>query len=161
MARLFVAVWLPAEVASGLANMTRPQVAGVRWTRQERLHVTLRFIAEADTAAVVAALDPIRSPRCEVAVGPPVLRLGRSVLAVSADGLEPLAATVWDHLSGLGLAPPDHPFLGHVTVARHRRKPPESLTLNPPRITFTATSLALVRVERSGAYTNVASFALT
>jgi len=58
--RLFVAVVPPGDVLDRLAALRRPPRPGVRWTRREQWHVTLRFLGEVDESAVpalVAALD--------------------------------------------------------------------------------------------------------
>jgi 2'-5' RNA ligase len=44
--RLFVAVWPPNDVVDVLADLPRPDVAGVRWTTQGQWHVTLRFLGQ-------------------------------------------------------------------------------------------------------------------
>lgn len=49
MPRLFVALVPPATVRAELAALATP-LAGVRWTPEENLHLTLRFIGEVDEA---------------------------------------------------------------------------------------------------------------
>src|SRR5687768_13225665 len=45
--RLFVALMPPPVVRAELAALARP-LAGVRWTPEDNLHLTLRFIGETD-----------------------------------------------------------------------------------------------------------------
>ena len=159
MPRLFVAVWPPDEVLRELIALPRPAVDGVRWTKPERLHVTLRFLGECNEAEVGAALAAARLPTARVTLGPHVRRLGRGVLMVPAGGLDNLAAAVEAAISKVGLPPPDHPFTGHLTVARFKHKPPPGYR---PALeaAFAVTEIALVRTERSGSYTNVERFTL-
>ena len=144
--------------------MPRPAVDGLRWTKPERLHVTLRFLGECDEAQAVAALSGVSSPPAPVALGPALQRLGRSVVMIPARGVDDLAAAVTEATSHLGQPPPKRRFTGHMTVARFRRDPspsqwpPENLPTQD--ISFTAPEMALVRVEPSGAYVNVERFVL-
>ena len=159
MPRLFVAVWPPDEVLRELAEMPRPAIDGMRWTKLERLHITLRFLGQCDEADVQAALAAARLPAARVTLGPRVKRLGRGVLMVPAQGLDDLAAAVEAAISQVGLPPPDHPFTGHLTVARFKRKPPPGYR---PALeaSFAVTEIALVRTEPSGSYTNVERYTL-
>ncbi|MYG76729.1 MAG: hypothetical protein F4189_00005, partial [Acidimicrobiaceae bacterium] len=116
MPRLFIAVWPPDDVGGELAEMPRPAIDGLRWTRPERLHVTLRFLGQCDEAGVQTALAAADLPEAQVTLGPRVKRLGRSVLVVPVEGLDDLAAAVEAAIARLGLPPADHPFTGHLTV---------------------------------------------
>lgn len=159
MPRLFVAVWPPPDVIAALAALPRPDLPGVRWTAPDRLHVTLRYFGEADTAAAVDALAGERFPRARVRMGPGVERLGTGVLVLAARGLEDLAARIVAATANVGQPPPDRAFRGHVTVARYRGRPPEDYA---PRFraTFDAGEIALVRSHPPGTYTDVSTFAL-
>lgn len=160
MARLFVALWPSADTLKALAEMPRPDVPGVRWTAPERLHITLRFLGEADESAAVEALEALRLPAVTVTLGPGVKRLGRAVLMIPADGADSLAAAVAAATGHLGQPPPERPFTGHLTVARFKRRPPPGY--GPAvKALFEAREIALVRVEPWGAYTNVERFALS
>ena len=159
MPRLFIAVWPPDEVLRELADMPRPAIDGLRWTKPERLHITLRFLGQCDEAETVAALAAEDLPAARVALGPQVKRLGRGVLMIPAQGLDDLAAAVEAAIARLGLPPTDHPFTGHLTVARFKRKPPPGYR---PAVeaSFAVNEIALVRTEPSGSYTNVERFTL-
>ena len=159
MPRLFVAVWPPDDVVRALAAMPRPGVDGLRWTAPERLHVTLRFLGQCDEAEAATALGWANLPTARAALGPRVERLGRGVLMVPAQGLDDLAAAVEAAIGRLGIPPPDHPFTGHMTVARFKRKPPPG-SRPALKASFPVTEIALVRTEPSGAYTNVERFPL-
>ena len=161
---MFVALWPPDDVVRELASMPRPAVDGLRWTKPERLHVTLRFLGECDEAEAAAALRRVSFAPTLVTLGPTMQRLGRSVVMIPARGVDDLAAAVTEATSHLSQPPSKRRFTGHMTVARFRRDPspsqwpPEDLpTLD---VSFTAPEMALVRVEPSGAYVNVERFAL-
>ena len=155
MARMFVAVWPPEDALRELVAMPRPAVDGLRWTKPERLHVTLRFLGQCDEADIRDALATADLPEARATLGPRVKRLGRGVLMIPVRGLDDLAAAVEAAIAPLGLPPPDHPFTGHLTVARFKHKPPPGY--RPALETsFPAKEIALVRTERSGTYTTVA-----
>jgi len=159
MARLFVALWPSADTLKALAEMPRPDVPGVRWTTPERLHSTLRFLGAASESAVADALEALRLPAVTVTLGPGVERLGRAVLMIPAEGADGLAAAVIAATGHFGQPPPKRPFIGHLTVARFKRRPPPGYS-PAVKTSFEAREIALVRVEPSGAYTNVKRFAL-
>ena len=141
--------------------MPRPPVDGLRWTAPERLHVTLRFLGECDEAETIAALRRVSFAPTRVTLGPTLERLGRNVVMIPARGVDGLAATVIEATGRVGQPPPKCRFTGHMTVARFKREPsgrwpPDELP--GLHTSFTASEIALVRVERSGAYTNVERF---
>ncbi|HEX5366408.1 MAG TPA: RNA 2',3'-cyclic phosphodiesterase [Acidimicrobiales bacterium] len=122
--RLFVAVWPPPDVVAALAGLPRPVVPGVRWTRREAWHVTLRFLGEVeDPAPVAAALDRAALAPASARLGPRLTALGRRVLAVPVAGLDELAAGVGAPVASSSRPGPgdQRAFRGHVTLARARR----------------------------------------
>lgn len=121
--RLFVAVWPDAATLGVLSALARPELPGVRWTRPEQWHVTLRFLGDADPGAVAARLAPAVDGLTAVAasMGPACALLGRNVLHVPVAGLDSLAAAVAEATADLGRAPRPGPFHGHLTLARARR----------------------------------------
>jgi 2'-5' RNA ligase len=119
MPRLFVAVWPPDEVLDRVGALPRPDVAGLRWTRREQWHVTLRFLGHVDDATeVVRVLTALEASPAEAVAGPAVGRFGRRVLHVPVGGLERLAAAVVAATAGLGRPPEDRPIAGPLTQAR-------------------------------------------
>ena len=164
MPRLFVAVWPPEDVVRDLAEMPRPTVDGLRWTKPERLHMTLRFLGECDEVEATEALSRVSSAPVRVTLGPALERLGRRVVILPARGTDDLAAAVTEATGGIGEPPPERRFTGHMTVARFRRDPRAKQWPfeDPPTFgaSFTAPEMALVRVEPSGAYVNLERFEL-
>ncbi len=160
--RLFVAVWPPDDLVRELAAMPRPDVDGLRWTRPERLHITLRFLGQCDETDATGALRHVSFAPATVTLGPTLRRLGRGVVMLPAGGVDDLAASVTEATAHIGQPPPNRRFTGHMTVARFRRDPPSGRW--PPEglptidASFMASRLALVRVEPSGAYVDVEHF---
>ncbi len=144
--------------------MPRPEVDGLRWTALERLHVTLRFLGQCKEAEAAAALRRVSYPPAPITLGPSVQRLGRAVVVIPARGADDLAAAVTEATEHIGQPPPRRRFTGHMTVARFKRDPAPGQwpPADPPALdtAFTASEMALVRVESSGAYVNVQHFDL-
>jgi 2'-5' RNA ligase len=121
MTRLFVAIWPPDEVLERLADVERPRDQGVRWVPQENLHITLRFLGDAEVDEVVARLDEVDLPTATAVVGPAFDLLGERSLISPVVGVDDLAAVVRDALRGLGTERERKRFRGHITVARLAR----------------------------------------
>ena len=121
--RLFVAVWPDPAAVEVISGLARPTLPGVRWTRLEQWHVTLRFFGEADPDEVAASLAPAlpSGASVEAELGPASALLGRSVLQIPVAGLDELAAAVGSATADIGRPPRPGPFHGHVTLARARR----------------------------------------
>ena len=135
--RLFVALWPPADVLDALEAVPRPEAAGVRWTTRDQWHVTLRFLGEVELAEGEALLRSLAGfPARDVAIGPDTRRLGRAVLMAPVQGADDLGAALT----------PDREFIGHLTLARSRRKHlPDELLGLPVSASWRATSVSLVR----------------
>jgi 2'-5' RNA ligase len=173
--RLFVAVWPPPSVTARLAAIDRhgPE-EGVRWTREDQWHVTLRFLGEVPDHEVVLLTDALVSAASllspvVVEVASALSSFGRRVLHLPAAGLERWATAVGEATAAVGSSPiEDRPFHGHVTVARARPRDARAArvlaglagrAVPPGASSWTATELALVRSElgaRGSRYTNVA-----
>ena len=118
VARLFVAVWPPDGVVDELAGLT-PERPGLRPVPPHQLHVTLRFLGDADAGEIGARLGGVRLATATAVLGPAVRRLGPSAVVVPVTGLDAMAAVVSDATRDLG--EPAGPFRGHLTLARLRR----------------------------------------
>uniref|UniRef100_A0A831XML7 RNA 2',3'-cyclic phosphodiesterase n=1 Tax=Geobacter metallireducens TaxID=28232 RepID=A0A831XML7_GEOME len=124
--RLFVAIDLPGDIRQSVADICRG-VHGVRWLPPEQLHLTLRFIGEADDAVdaeIRRGLAAITSPPFPVSLQGvgcfPSPRRPR-VLWVGVSGGEPLVQLQHDVETAVvaaGLPPEERPFSPHITLAR-------------------------------------------
>lgn len=145
MSRLFVAIWPPREVLDALADVERPKDQGVKWVAQENLHVTLRFLGDADVDDVVARFDDVNLPAATAVVGPAFDLLGERSLISPVAGVDELAAVVQQALRGLGTERERPRFQGHITVARlARRARPHRSAGRRFDATFDVTEVALV-----------------
>jgi RNA 2',3'-cyclic 3'-phosphodiesterase len=125
MARLFIAVWPPDEVAEALTALPRKDQHGVRFVRPDSWHVTLRFVGEADPREVIDALHGATFAPAHARLGPAVDVIAERALVVPVAGLDAIAATVTERTGHLG-KPPRKRFVGHLTLARlkpHARMP--------------------------------------
>jgi 2'-5' RNA ligase len=150
-----LAVRPPPDVIDALAELPRPQDAGVRWVPPEQWHVTLRFFGQVALDPVRAALDVGGLPGATVTLGPKVRRLGRQVLCVPAAGLDELAGEVVERTRQLGRPPEPRAFAGHLTLGRLRdrggRGAARDLVGRAFDATFEARELEIVRSELSSA----------
>jgi RNA 2',3'-cyclic 3'-phosphodiesterase len=145
MTRLFVTVWPPDELIARLAAADRPRDQGVNWTPQENLHVTLRFLGEADPDEVIARLDGATLPAATAVVGPAIDVMRERALVLPVAGVDELAAEVHRSLRGIGTEPERRRFVGHITVARLARGArPERSIGRRFDATFTVEEVALV-----------------
>lgn len=147
MARLFLAVFPPADVVERLGEMERPEVEGVRWTKREQWHITLRFLGEAEAEDVNRSLRGFRGSAASVRLGPASRRLGARVLVLPASGLGELAAEVRTLTADIGQPPDKRDFTGHLTLARARKRIPATVVGLPFEAEFLATELWLVDSE--------------
>lgn len=122
MTRLFVAVWPTDAVLDVLADLERPHDQGVRWIPRENLHVTLRFLGDADEADVAGALGRATWRATTARLGPAIDVLGDHSLVLPVSGVDELAATAARATEGLGTHRSRRPFHGHLTVARLARR---------------------------------------
>lgn len=117
MARLFIAVWPPEEVAAELTALHRKDQPGVRFVRPENWHITLRFLGEAEPNEVIDALGETTLAPARAHVGPAVDVIAERALVIPVGGLDTLAARVTERTSKIG-EPPRKRFTGHITLAR-------------------------------------------
>jgi 2'-5' RNA ligase len=129
--RLFVALDLPPELRQRLAMMAGG-VPGAKWVAPERMHLTLRFIGEADGTL----LTDVCRALAEVEGAPFELRLegvGRfgvrkrvnqlwAGVAPNED-LQRLQRRLEGALTALGLEPEGRRYHPHVTLARLKAAP--------------------------------------
>lgn len=125
--RLFVALPIPDEVASGLLLM-QGGVPGARWQAREQLHLTLRFIGEVDgrdARALDDALSGIDAPAFELqlhGVGQFGNKQPHSLWAAARpnDLLGHLQRKVDSAIRKVGQPQDSNKFTPHVTLGRLR-----------------------------------------
>jgi len=122
MSRLFVCLWLPDHVRETLETLHRKDQVGARFLPPENWHVTLRFVGDADPNDVAAALDSAHFASTVVRLGPAVDVGGGRTLFVPASGADELSAAVVQATRDLGDQPIRPRFLGHVTIARLKKR---------------------------------------
>ena len=186
--RLFVAIDLPEDVRESLGrlqdDLRRHDLSGLRWTRPEGVHLTLKFLGETPATslpAIEGALDrAVRGvPSFRLALGTPGTfggRRGPRVLWVDVEGelqpLQRLQAAVERELVAAGFAPEERGFSPHLTLARVPQPPRPGLAERVARALeavaaargeFEARELVLMRsrLQPGGAvYSRVAAFPL-
>jgi 2'-5' RNA ligase len=122
MTRLFVAIWPPAHVLERLDDLERPRDQGVKWVSPENLHITLRFLGDAEVDEVAEALDQVALPAASARLGPAIDVLAEHSLVVPVAGLDDVADVVRSATRGLGSERERRRFVGHLTVARLARR---------------------------------------
>jgi len=128
--RLFTGLALPAHIIAPIETVMNQlrEIAPLRWSPPENLHITTKFIGEwpeAQLPELEDYLDKMPKPR------PFTVTLARFgflpnphhpkifFAAVHADaGLTKLAKNIEDTLATLGIKKETHPYAPHVTLAR-------------------------------------------
>lgn len=144
MPRLFLAVFPPQDVVDRLAGLKQPEIQGLRWTRREQWHITLRFLGEAEPEDVEDSLRGFQGSAPTVRLGPASRRLGSRALVLPADGLSKLAAVVGTRTETIGQPLDRRSFTGHLTLARARKRVPSRGVGLPFEAEFQATEMWLV-----------------
>jgi 2'-5' RNA ligase len=140
--RAFIAITPPADVIRHLRELQdRLQADGVqaRWVRPERIHLTLRFLGDIDSAqigAISAAMAAVasQSPPFDLATsclgGFPNRRKPRVIwvgIHDPASHLQTVAQGLEDRLAPLIGQRERRPFTGHLTLARAKGRRPIDL----------------------------------
>ncbi len=161
--RLFVAVWPSDEVAAALAALPRPEAPGLRWTRPDQWHVTLRFLGEADPDEAAGALEGLVAESAVAELGPVTRLLGNRIVMVPVAGLDDLASAVVAATAEVGEPPEDRAFVGHLTLARAKEPVPPGTVGTPIVGTFPVEQVCLVRsrtLPEGAAYETMERFSL-
>ena len=159
--RLFLAIELPADVKTALADVRHPPLADLRWIPPEQLHITLKFLGEvpdADVPRLIETLAAVATPR------PLTLRVAGAVMFPERGRVRIVAADIADDAGGivqlaealeaayepLGFAREGRPFHAHVTLARAKMPVRRELVnLDIPALTFTASQFVLMQSKLS------------
>jgi 2'-5' RNA ligase len=150
--QLHVAVLPPPEVIDAIGDLTTKAQRGVRYTKRDQWHITVRFLGVSDADAAVTALADMEAPAADATLGPAVSLLGPRVLMIPVSGLDDLAAACSAAFAGVGEPQPDREFSGHLTLARLKGAPLRDPTVvpllgAPISATFRASSVVLVQTE--------------
>ena len=150
--QLYVAVLPPPEIIDAIDDLPSRAQRGVRYTRRDQWHITVKFLGASDPNVAVAALADMEASAAEATLGPAVSLLGARVLMIPVSGLDELATASSAAFAGVGEPQPDREFSGHVTLARLKGAPlrdPSVVSLlgAPISATFRASSIVLVRTE--------------
>lgn len=132
MQRLFIAVWPTEEIVEKLIALPRKPRPGIKWVEPENWHMTLRFLGEANPEDVFDRLAALRFDPFDVRYGPGVDVLNERVVVVPVHGLDAIASAVKDATADLGTEPPRKRFVGHLTLARLKSRPPRLNAIGVP-----------------------------
>lgn len=149
---MFLAVIPPADVISAISDLPTRALRGVRYTRREQWHFTIRFLGDTEVADALTALAELNSPPAEVTLGPKVELLGTRIVMIPASGLEELASATQAAFEGVGEPQEPRDFSGHITIARLKGAPlrdPSVVSVigEPVATSFTASSIVLIKAE--------------
>jgi RNA 2',3'-cyclic 3'-phosphodiesterase len=125
MIRLFVALELPSDVRARLSAL-QGGVPGARWSAEEQMHLTLRFIGEVDENIahdIDDALAGIRAPSFALEIAGAGEFGGKNPRALWAgvranEALLHLQKKIETALQRIGLAAETRKFSAHVSLAR-------------------------------------------
>lgn len=177
MHRLFVAIDLPEQAKNALSQI-RSDLPGARWVPVEQLHLTLRFIGDADDLtlqAIKAALQKVTTTTFDLRLSgighfppgkhPHVLWTGMTV----SQTLLSLQQQVEQAVTAAAMPPEERRFSPHITIARLKDAPArlvldlekkEGAFASPP---FTVTDFHLYASKLTGSgaiHTKVATYRL-
>jgi 2'-5' RNA ligase len=129
MMRLFTALELPLAIRDALLA-AMGGVAGARWQRDDQLHLTLRFIGDADrhqARDIAAALGGVNVVPFQLSLAAPGTFDKRGRIDALWVGVTPqeavaaLARRIDQALQRVGVAAESRAFVPHITVARFGR----------------------------------------
>jgi 2'-5' RNA ligase len=129
--RLFVALDLPGEVCDALERALaelKSHASGIRWSKRESLHLTLKFLGNADESLVPQITEAL----AQIHSNEPVLLALRGVGffpdpkqprvmfcgVEHSPNLPELATAIESRLEPLGFVPENRKYLPHITLAR-------------------------------------------
>jgi 2'-5' RNA ligase len=167
MARLFFALWPDADARARLAPLAAELAAAAsgRTVPIAKVHLTLAFLGEVETARIAAAVEAARGVR----LAPFAFALDRvgsfrgarvawAGCASTPEPLAALAAALAGCLGAAGFALEDRPYAPHATLARRIAHPVAAAPIEP--IPWAVDGFSLVRSETgTGRYAVLEAFA--
>lgn len=174
--RLFVALTVPDSLKQQVQELPRTGLDSPRWSHQQDLHITLRFLGDVDddrVASIVDALSSLRIVKFSIVVkGLAVFnRKNQRILYAPVESVRTvtnLSAAITERLATIGFVFSQQPYTPHVTLARlnnngsieHYLKKHKALV----RAEWTADCFHLFRSadpdSHGSRYSSLASFAL-
>lgn len=137
--RIFVAITPPPKArhaALAAAEEAARELGGsVRWTKQENVHLTLKFLGEVPDEALESICDTLKAAcsthapfhaRLRGLGAFPSPRRARVIWAGMDEGsqeISSLAASLEAALEPLGFRPEGHPYVPHATLGRVKGRP--------------------------------------
>ena len=168
MKRIFFALWPPAETAAALAQWAQGVQgdAGGRCTPEERIHLTLAFLGDADERKAARAAKAVAATAHELPMEQArYWKQNQIVWAGPREtpaALKALVERLQLELFRREFIMERRPFAAHVTLIRKAAKP---ATLPPlPAVAWPAREFVLVQSRLSGegpTYTQVERFPLS
>jgi 2'-5' RNA ligase len=170
--RVFYALWPDAATHAAIARIagTVATATGGRTPAAENVHLTLAFVGEvagerlpaliAIGARTAAAVDgfTMRFDRVGTFRGSGIAWLGTRT---TPPALLALAGSLATELAAGGFRTERRPFHAHVTLARHCRRPPPVIAVDPVDWPVRAMTLTASVLERDGArYRDLAAWPL-
>lgn len=142
----------PPEIIDAISDLPTKAQRGVRYTKREQWHVTVKFLGETNTAEAFTALAQLDGQATDATIGPAVTLLGTRIVMLPVAGLEALAAATTEAFADVGEPQPERDFQGHLTIARLKGAPlrdPSTVSVigTPIDLTFRASTIALIKTE--------------
>ncbi|OPY71034.1 MAG: 2',5' RNA ligase family [Syntrophorhabdaceae bacterium PtaU1.Bin034] len=133
--RAFLALEIPEDIIGYLKKVTErlaKRTGGVRWVRNEGIHITVKFLGETEDALAESMKD-ILAPMGEL-FGPIAARLGgldafpsrrsaRVIVVKLKEGAEPIQAVfseIEERLAGIDIEKEKRGLVPHITLGRRR-----------------------------------------
>ena len=131
MKRLFIAIDLPEAIKTQLKALCSG-IAGARWVTHHQMHLTLRFIGDADenqvrhiqTGLATIRATPFKMDLRGVGQFPPKGKPRVLWVGIEAEPeLKRLQQQIEQIITKVGFEQADHPFSPHITLARFKNPP--------------------------------------
>jgi 2'-5' RNA ligase len=152
--RLFFALWPPAKTAHALAQWTHEvsRDTGGSPTASDKIHLTLAFLGDGDSAKAQAAAAQVTGRRHALPIEHAHYWKHNKIVWVGPQTTPPPLATIVSQLHGAlkeqGFVLENRPFAAHVTLLRKAR-PPKTFPPLPPALDWPIDEFVLVRSRTS------------
>lgn len=160
--RLFIAIEMPTEIKSQIANVIselRSAQAEVRWEQPEKLHITLKFLGETSEdllPQIVLLLEGVAEKTSPFTIKysglgcfpnihePRIVWVGVDDIT---DKIQPLVASIETEMASIGLEKEIKAFHPHVTIGRMKsRKNMSTLLRTMESITLESQPMSITEI---------------